>query len=260
MVRNPRAFIFNDIGSGKTNAALWAVDYLKSIGSVGKVLISCPMSVMDSVWGDMLFLHFPHLKYEILHGSKQQRLDKLYSGADVFIINHDGCKVITDELINADFITSVIIDELAVMRNYSTDVTKVHDKIAGHKSGRDVWGLTGSPAPNKPTDVWSQARIINAKTIAQYFTRFREQVMKKISMYQWVPRPGWEQTVFSMLQPSIRFRRDECLDLPPCTTIQKKVELSKEQRKAYNELKTECLTELRSGVEISAANEAVKLS
>jgi len=260
MVRNPRSFVFNDIGTGKTMAALWAIDYLQSIGDMGKVLISCPMSVMDSVWGDMLFMHFPHLSYEILHGTKQQRLDRLYSGADVFIINHDGCKVITEELKQAPFITTVVIDELAVMRNYSTDVTKTHDIIAGAKSGRKCWGLTGSPAPNKPTDVWAQASIVNPKVVPKYFTRFREQVMKKVSMYQWVPRRGWERTLFSMVQPSIRFKREDCLDLPPCTTINKKVKLSKDQAKAYKDLKTECLTELRNGAEISAANEAVKLN
>lgn len=256
--RNGKIFVTGN--SGKTMAALWAIDYLQSVGDIGKVLISCPMSVMDSVWGDMLFMHFPHLSYKILHGTKQQRLDRLYSGADVFIVNHDGCKVITEELQKAHFITTIIIDELAVMRNYSTDVTKTHDVIAGAKSGRNCWGLTGSPAPNKPTDIWAQARIVNPSVVPKYFTRFREQVMKKVSMYQWVPRRGWEQVLFSMVQPSIRFKRDECLDLPPCTTIQKRVELSKEQRKAYNELKTECLTELKGGVEISAANEAVKLN
>ncbi len=260
MVRNPRSFVLNDIGSGKTLAALWAIDYLRSIGDINKVLISCPLSVCESVWGDMLFIHFPHLKFELLSGTKDQRIRKLHSGADIFIINHDGCKVITEELANFKPLTTIIIDELAVMRNATTDVTKAHTAIAGLKSGRAVYGLTGSPTPNKPTDAWSQANIINPRVVPKYFSRFRNTVMINTSLHVWVPRPNWERTVFSTLQPSIRYRREECLDLPPCSTIQKTAPLSKEQQKAYRELLNDCLTELKSGVEISAANEAVKLN
>lgn len=261
MVKHPRGFVLNDIGSGKTLASLWAIDHLRTTGAIGKVLISCPMSVMESVWADALFLHFPHLKWVILHGTKKRRLQLLKSDADIFIINHAGCKVIADELKADRSITTVLIDELAVMRNWSSDTTRVHEVIAGIKSRRGCWGLTGSPTPRAPTDAWSQAKIVNPRVVSRYFRTFRELVMTQSqhNKFSWFPKPNWEQTVFTMLQPSIRFRRDECLDLPPCTTIHKNCEMSKQQAAAYAELKSECRVELSDGL-ITAANEAVKLN
>jgi len=264
MVRHPRAFIFNDIGTGKTLATLWAIDYLQSIGAMGKVLISCPMSVMETVWGDSLFIHFPHKRFEILHGSKDKRIQLLNRDADIYIINHDGVKVIKEQLRNDRRITTVIIDELAVMRTKKADVTKAHYSIAGPHSGRqNCWGLTGSPMPTKPTDIWAQARIVNQKVVPVYFTRLRNQIMLQKVINErlvWYPRPGWESIVYSMVQPSIRFKRSDCIDLPPCTTIQKKAMMSKEQQKAYDALQRECLAELDDGTSIVAVNEAVKIN
>lgn len=51
MVRNKRSFIFNDIGTGKTQSALWAIDYLQRVGDIKSVLISAPLSILESVWG-----------------------------------------------------------------------------------------------------------------------------------------------------------------------------------------------------------------
>jgi SNF2 family DNA or RNA helicase len=63
---------------------------------------------------------------------------------------------------------------------------------------------------------------------------------------------------YSSLKPSIRFVRDECIDLPECTYIDHKVTLSTEQQKAYDSLKAECIAELEGGL-VTAANEGVML-
>lgn len=48
---NNRAFCFNTMGTGKTAAALWTLDYLMQRGYIKKVLIVSPLSVMD-VWAN----------------------------------------------------------------------------------------------------------------------------------------------------------------------------------------------------------------
>ena len=45
-----RAFCFNEAGTGKTSAAIWAADYLMQIGAIRKVLVICPISIMYSAW------------------------------------------------------------------------------------------------------------------------------------------------------------------------------------------------------------------
>ena len=52
---NKRAFCFNEMGTGKTASAIWAADYLMDEGIIDRVLIVCPLSIMDSAWRDELF-------------------------------------------------------------------------------------------------------------------------------------------------------------------------------------------------------------
>ena len=47
---HPRCFVFNEAGTGKTSAAAWAADYLMSQGRVKRVLVVCPVSIMDTTW------------------------------------------------------------------------------------------------------------------------------------------------------------------------------------------------------------------
>ncbi|MBT6143765.1 DEAD/DEAH box helicase family protein, partial [bacterium] len=52
---NNRSFCFSEQGTGKTASAIWAADYLMSIGDIKRVLIVCPVSVMYSAWLNDLF-------------------------------------------------------------------------------------------------------------------------------------------------------------------------------------------------------------
>ena len=57
---NPRAFCFNEQGTGKTAAAIWASDYLLDKKHVTRVLIVCPLSIMQSAWQADLFKFAVH--------------------------------------------------------------------------------------------------------------------------------------------------------------------------------------------------------
>ena len=75
--------------------------------------------------------------------------------------------------------------------------------------------------------------------------------------YKWKPKSDWEKTVYEKVKPCILFKRDDCLDLPPCTTVTRRAEMSREQKKAYQELKQTFTLELKEG-KITAVNEGVK--
>jgi len=258
LTQNKRAFVFNEIGTGKTLSALWAADYLQSYCGAGKVLIIATLSTLWRVWADDIYKRFPSKKFEVLHGSRSRRLERLGKEADFYILNHDGVKVLRDELMARTDIDIVIVDESAQFRNAQTGKFKALWKVAGPQTGRMLWLMTGSPMPQAPTDIWAQARLVNPTLVPKYFTRFRDQVMRQINQFKWVPKPGWEQTAYSMCKPSVRFIRDECIDLPPCVTEMREVEMTKEQTKAYKEMVDHYIIEMRDG-QITAANEGVKL-
>jgi len=82
--------------------------------------------------------------------------------------------------------------------------------------------------------------------------------MKQLSQFKWIARDNATEIVAEAMQPSIRFSREDCIDLPPCMFQTRQVEMSTEQKKAYREMLTTLYVELQSG-DVHAVNEAVKL-
>lgn len=259
LTMNPKSFCLNGMGSGKTMSVLWAFDYLRSIGLVRRMLVISPLSTLERTWGDEMFRHFPELSFAILHGSREKRHKLLANDFDVYVINHDGIKSKeTVELLKKrEGLDVICVDEVASFRNASTDRWKALNQICYDKEW--VWGLTGTPTPNAPTDAWAQAKLISPGKVPKYFTAFRDQVMKPAGKFKWLPRPGALQVVQQVMQPAVRFAREDCIDLPPTTVMTRQTELTLEQRKAYQQMLTKMRADLDGG-QLTAINEAAKLT
>ena len=278
LVSHSRAFCLNDMGTGKTLSVLWAFDYLRHTGAVKSMLVVCPLSTMLRTWGDELNANFKGiLRYKILHGGDSRfRLQALSEPANVYIINPAGLRMkrIQDALANRPDIGLVVVDEIAQSaRTPGTETYKALMAVINGKSKRIAWGLTGAPIPNDPTDVWGQCRVLGLDTVPIYFNRFKQDIefrREKLGKPRFdrncreithvlYPRSREEtiQLAFQAMQPSIRYVRDECIDLPPLVTETLQIDMSGPQVRAYREMLATLWTEYEDG-EISASNELVK--
>ena len=158
-----------------------------------------------------------------------------------------------------DMFDLVIVDEAAVLRNPSTNRFRLFRKWVDLHPDIRLWLMTGTPTPNEPTDAWALAKLVSSPHVPRTFSAFRNQVMQKFGQYSWVPRPGALEIVKQTLQPAVRYTRDECFDLPDTVYQTREVELSKEQRKHYDKMFRNFITDVSNGEQISAANEAVKI-
>lgn len=254
---NPRAFVLNDMGTGKTMSTMWAYDYLRATGKRRRMLVVAPLSTLERTWGDTVFANFPHLTFTVLHGSRDRRLKLLKHPFDVYIINHDGVEIIAKELESRDDIDTIVIDEIAVLRNSNTDRYKAMAKVC-EPLERIVWGLTGTPIPNEPTDAWAQIRLVDPTRVPKYFGRFRDMVMTKINTYKYIARKDALETVRKHMQPAIRFSREDCVDLPETLYQTRHIALTSQQKKVYDEIRVQMKTEAENGT-VRAVNEADKL-
>lgn len=263
-------FVVNGIvvhNSGKTVSVLWAFDYLRKQGRVRKMLIISPLSTLERTWGDEIFRHMVDYQFAVLHGSREKRHKLLDQDFDIYIINHDGIKSkeTLDKIMAKRDIDLVVVDEIASFRNSSTERWKYLNRLvngdakAGILPMEWVWGLTGTPTPNEPTDAWAQCRLINPSKVPKFFSHFRDSVMQKRTQFKWEARRNAINIVSEAMQPSVRFAREDCIDLPPTTYMTRQVDLTPEQRKAYKEMLNKLTTEVGSG-QITAVNEAVKLN
>ena len=253
---NPRAYVLSEMGTGKTRGVLYAIDYLLRRKEIKKVLVVSPLSTLTSVWEHEIFEVTPQYDSVTLHGTKAKRLKALASDVTFYIINHDGVSTIMDELIAREDIDCVVIDELSAFRNATTKRWKVLRKVI--RKRKYIWGLTGSPTPNEPTDVYGQVKLLTPERVPKYMKPFREELMYQVTTFKWVPRPGATEAAYKAMQPSVRYMREDCYDLPPVTYSDRTVLMGKDQTKLYNKMLTLFQVQYLNK-EITAANEGVKL-
>ena len=258
LTMNQRAFVLNGLGTGKTMSAYWAADYLMRMRLVRRVLVVSPLSTLERVHGDAIFNNLPVRTFAVLHGAAERRRQLLRSDFDFYITNFEGVSVLRRDLADRSDIDLVLIDELASYRNASTTRWKHLKELVRPEMW--VWGMTATPTPNEPPDAYAQVKLVNPARLANYpsFRAFQMSTMRKITMFKWEPRDDAVQVVHSVMQPAVRYAREDCLDLPECTYESRTVELTPTQKKAYKDLVNEYVTEVREA-QITALNEAVKL-
>jgi len=249
-----KAFCFNEQGTGKTASAIWASDYLLSQGIINRVLIVCPLSIMDSAWRDDLFKFAMHRTVDIAYGSAKKRKEIVANDAEYIITNYDGLAILEKDLQDRDLI---IVDEATHYKNARTDRWKVLNRMV--KPDTWVWMMTGTPAAQSPLDAYGLAKIINPNSVPRFYGSFRDQVMIRVSQFKWMPKPDSSTIVYNALQPAIRFTKEECLDLPPMVYTKREVELTRQQKKYYKELKGKMVMQA-AGEQITAVNAAVNMN
>jgi SNF2 family DNA or RNA helicase len=250
-----RAYVLNDMGTGKTKSAIWAWKFLFDLGVAKKLLVVCPLSTMKFVWMKELRVTLPEIRAAVLHGSRERRLELLAGDYDVYIINHDGVKSIVTELYNRRDIDTLIIDELAVYRNNSQRSKRMQGFATRFTW---VWGLTGRPMPNAPTDVFNQCKILTPSTIPKYFRHAKSMLMVQVSQYKWVPKANAIDTALAWMQPSVRYSLDDVVELPEAIHRTIDVDMTVEQATTYRKLSNEFAALVQNKV-ITAANAGVAM-
>jgi len=251
----PRAFCFNEAGTGKTSAAIWAVDYLINKGLIKRVLVICPLSIMHSAWQADIFKTAMHRTCGIAHGSAEKRKKVIDENYDFTIINYDGTHVVFNELLAAKF-DLIIVDEANAYKAVNTRRWKTLAKLLSPQTW--LWMMTGTPASQSPIDAFGLAKLVSPQRVPKFTTAWRDKVMYQISRFKWLPKDTYKLEVFSALQPAIRYTKKNCLDLPELTYQTRDVPLTTQVSKYYKTLKQQMLIET-AGQQVSAVNAAASL-
>lgn len=256
LVSNSRGYCLNEAGTGKTSAAAWAADYLLHTKQRKRVLVVCPVSIMDTAWRADLFRTVMHRTVGIATGSRTQRKAVIASGAEFVITNFDGVKVVNDELAKGGF-DLIIIDEATAVKTVSTDRWKALAALV--KADTWVWAMTGTPAAQSPEDAYGIAKLVRPETVPRHAGQWRDRVMVKVTQFKWAPKANAQQIVYETLQPAIRFTKEECLDLPDILYTTRDIPLTVQQQKYYDALKKQMSIQA-AGTDITAVNAAALLN
>lgn len=251
-----RAFCFNEAGTGKTSAAIWAADYLMNLGLINRVLVICPLSIMQSAWQADIFKTAMHRTCGIAHGSQTKRKKIIAGEYEFVIINFDGVHTVFEDLSRGGF-DLIIVDEANAYKSATTRRWKTLAKLL--RPSTRLWMMTGTPAAQSPVDAFGLARLVSPMRVPRYTGAWKDMVMYQVSRFTWKPRLNSERRVHEALQPAIRYTKKECLDLPPVVYQTRDVPLTPQVAKFYKHLKTQLLIEA-AGEQISAVNAAASLN
>jgi superfamily II DNA or RNA helicase len=236
IIHNNRCLIANSQGTGKSLAALHAVDYLISNGAIKNCLYVGPKSILIDPIVREITNHFNHLRYGLAIGSKAAKLKAIEADPEILVINWDGLTSLLESNQMPTF-DMIIYDEATALKNPSTRRYKQFWRYVARVCRPEVRLvlMSGTPTAQSPTDAFTLIQLINPHGLVDAritsFSKFQEVVMYKDpwSPFKWTPKENAEKTVYDLLQPSIRFTLEDAVDLPQFTFIYKEVPLSKQQ-------------------------------
>lgn len=254
LIRHEKAFCLNGLRLGKTLSALWGADYLVDAGVVKRVLIICPKFLMDIVWERELFMSLPHRRRALLVGDRKRKQQIAADRRIQFIIvNPESLHIVEPHLRDVDLI---IVDEFTTFKSVYVAGKKSIRYSALQRASKDrmLWMLSATPDPQYPTDAYGPIRLVNPRYVT--LTAFRDMTMMKVTENKWVPRFGAHKVVAEWLQPSIRFKREDCIDIPDVETSEVECGLSDKQKKVIEALTRTARANVGEGQDVAAAHAA----
>ena len=216
---NERVIVTSDPGTGKTRSVLQAYTENKD----GKMLVIAPLSILQPSWGDDIDYFNPELKYAVAYAKNREKM--FAEDVDITITNHDAVKWLVN---NPD---------------------------------------AGTPNANPILDMWRPAKLVDdGERLGKSYWGYRSQVCSPQQvgpdprMVQWKDKPGSEDAVAGMLKDiSIRFRFEDCIDVPENTEHTMYIDLPPALMKQYRNFAWDSMIDTKDGETINAIHAGAKV-
>lgn len=228
----------DDMGLGKSLQALtvFGIDVVR--GWASKCLIVCPVT-LKSNWFDEIekFTRFPCV---LLDGTPMQRNKQLLefggiNGPKILIVNYEQVSAHKDTL-NAFKFDVAIFDEAHYLKNPSAKRTKACLDVYSRRS----FMLSGTPMLNHVDELWSILHRIDPAGYPKYWNfKSRYCVFGGWKDKQIVGVKNEKELTERLQNVQLRRLKSEVLDLPDVQIIERRVNLTPEQRKLYDEVNDE---------------------
>lgn len=253
--------LFLDMGLGKTVITLSAIQMLKQLGAVSRVLIVAPKRVAEDTWlkERRKWDHLQSLSVSLCIGTPADRNTVLREKSDVVVMGRDNVKWLKQDSCMADDFgfDMIVIDESTSFKNHATQRFKAMKHIILTNRPRVVI-LTGTPAPKGLIDLWAQVWLLDqGQRLGAYITYYRNDYFRQAySGFGYVPVKGAQERIMNRISDiCISMKAEDYIDMPDTIYNEVEVNLSPKDRKVYDKLKEEFVAEIE-GEEITAMNAA----
>ena len=221
-----------EMGCGKTLTTIAVAGALYNLGKIDRVLVVAPTSVC-SVWPHDLnqFATFPW-EARVLLGDKKKRLKALnelenwpFKALRIAVINYESThREGIFEALAAYKPDLIVCDESQRIKNPSAAQSKALHKLGDAAPFRMI--LSGTPVQNNAVDLYSQYRFLDPAVYGANFYAFKNRycIMGGYGQHQIVGYRNMDELVEKEHSVAYRVTKEECLDLPQQTFINRYVQ------------------------------------
>jgi SNF2 family DNA or RNA helicase len=245
----PNLGLFLPPGLGKTTTTLTIIAEQMQ----GKTLIIAPKRVAETVWDTEVkkWAHLKHLKVSKIMGTPNSRLAGLNADADIYLINLENVVWLTEAQPKLVF-TNLVIDESSRFKDSSTKRFKALKKHLKTFTRRII--LTGTPTPQGIADLWSQVGILDlGERLETSLTKFRDKYLTPDQynrhtkvVYSWKPKLGADMQIQEKIGDiCFSLKAEDYLQLPELTKLYHSIEIDKNVRVKYDQLRKDMVVEVR---------------
>jgi SNF2 family DNA or RNA helicase len=264
---------FMEMGTGKSKVLLDNAAILYDKGLINGLLLIAPKGVYKNWYDSEIPTHLPdHIAKKVVlwktsDKSKKQQdilntLFKSETDLHVLIMNVEAFSSGNGTQFAKKFLSChksmIAIDESTTIKTPTSNRTKNILSLRKDCKYRRI--LTGSPVTKSPLDLFSQCQFLDPWLLdhQSYYTfRARYSICKKIQVNgrQVEIVVGYRNLaeLSEKIKPfSRRILKEDCLDLPSKSYVKHYVELTKEQKKVYQQMKKEAIAFLDGKMQSSA--------
>lgn len=249
-----------EMGCGKTLTTIAVAGALYNLGKIDRVLVVAPTSVC-SVWPHDLnqFATFPW-EARVLLGDKKKRLKALnelenwpFKALRIAVINYESThRDGIFEALAAYKPDLIVCDESQRIKNPSAAQSKALHKLGDAAPFRMI--LSGTPVQNNAVDLYSQYRFLDPAVYGANFYAFKNRycIMGGYGQHQIVGYRNMDELVEKEHSVAYRVTKEECLDLPQQTFINRYVQFTDAEQAIYEQLRKSSFLELETGENVTA--------
>lgn len=268
-------FLAWEMGTGKSCATIQILrNWFGQENRYMRTLILAPLITLKNWKKEFeMFSKIPQkMIYPLEVSSKRAKIiEGMKDYPAVFIMNYDALsqkRVV--EAIKTWKPEVLVCDESHYIKNYQSKRAKVTAEIADQAKKRVM--LTGTPILNNSLDLFMQFRVMDGykgrgSTFGTNFFAFRATYFedenaawnsKPGHFPKWVPRPATYDEFSRIVESKVsRVRKEDVLDLPDLVTEERYVKMSKDQEKAYTEMKRDFVTYIQGELDKGVPKAAV---
>ena len=219
----------------------------------GSTLIIAPKRVAETVWETetQKWEHLKHLKVAKILGTPQQRMSALTSSSDIYLVNLENVSWLTEQAQMKQF-KNLVIDESSRFKDPSTKRFKALKKWLKGFQRRII--LTGTPTPQGLPDLWSQVGVLDlGERLETSLTKFRDKYLQPDQMnrhthviYSWKLKSNADKDINDKIADiCFSLKAEDYLQLPSCTSLYHKIEIDKNVKDKYDQLRKDMVVELK---------------